>query len=363
VGNSPDPIKIIEEFSADAVRFSIILITAQGQDAYFSKEKVHIGRNFANKLWNASRFILDQTQDFPEGVRRLEEGNLALADRWILSRFHRTAKLINSSLRGYRFNEAAHLIYDFTWHDFCDWYIELSKFPLYQRNEDRRRGEVQAVLLYCLEGLLRLLHPFMPFITEEIWQKLRSKSRWLWPGDLKSITVAPWPTVQPGWIAPSTEKEMAKLQGIVMTVRNMRAELGLPPGKRTKLILKPEAKETLSSIETNSSYITNLAKVEELILDAAAKRQTESKTAVVDDVEVFLPLEGLIDLREEREKLKREMVRTKALVEKAEQKLMNRDFLKRAPREIIDRERSKVEEGRAKLEKLQGNLRGLSGGD
>lgn len=360
LGNSPDPNQIIEEFGADAVRFSIILITAQGQDAYFSTEKVHIGRNFANKLWNASRFILTQTQDFSGENLRLEEQNLDLADRWILSRFHRAVKLISYSLEGYRFNEAAHLIYEFTWHDFCDWYIELSKPPLYQKNGGQRRRDVQAILLCCLEGLLRLLHPFMPFITEEIWQKLRPKSRWLWPGDLESITIAPWPAPEPKWIAPSVDKEMAKLQGIVVAIRNMRAELGIPPGNKTRLILKPETKETLHSIEVNSNYITNLTKVGELILDSAAKRPSGCKTAAIDDVEAFLPLEGLIDLEGEREKLKREIARIKTLVEQANQKLMNRDFLERAPQEVIEREKSKVEEGRAKLEKLKGNLRNLS---
>ncbi len=362
LGNSPDPSEIIGEFGADAVRFSIILITAQGQDAYFSKEKVHVGRNFANKLWNASRFILAQTKDFTEDASHLDEEKLDLADRWILSRFHRTIKLMTASLEGYRFNEAAHLIYDFTWHDFCDWYIELSKIPLYQKEKEGRKSQVQALLLYCLEGLLRLLHPFMPFITEEIWQKLRPKSHRLWPGEEESITIAPWPIPERRWRDRAVEREMAKLQGIVVAVRNMRAELGIPPGKKTSLILKPTAESTLRSIEENSSYITHLARVEELILNPAAERPSVCKTAVVEDVEVFLPLEGLIDLQEEKEKLKDQIDRIQSLVEKANQKLMNRDFLKKAPQEVIERERAKVEEGRAKLEKLKENLKSLSGG-
>lgn len=360
LGNSPDPIQIIEEFGADAVRFSIILITAQGQDAYFSTEKVHIGRNFANKLWNATRFVLDQTEDFSGEHFRLEKENLRLADKWILSRFHRTVRLITSSLNGYRFNEAAHTLYDFAWHDFCDWYLELSKPHLYQKDGRERRGDVQAILLYCLEGLLRLLHPFMPFITEELWQKLRPKSRYLWPGVTESITLAPWPTPEPEWIARSVEKEMEKLQGIVVAIRNMRAELGIPPGKRIRIMLKAENEGTLHSIENNSSYINNLAKVEELVLSSATQRSSICRTAVVSNAEISLPLEGLIDLEGEREKLKKEIDRIQALVEKTNQKLQNRDFLERAPQEVIERERSKVEERMAKLEKLKNNLRNLS---
>ncbi len=241
LGNIIDPLDIIEEFGTDALRFSIISITATGQDVFLSREKFALGRNFANKIWNASRFVLMSMREpvpspsisLRTGTERSRsassqlpvpsEKDLSLADRWCLSRLNRTTESVTRALEGYRFNEAANMLYEFFWHQFCDWYLELAKPEI-------EKERVRGILIHVLEKTLRLLHPFMPFVSEEIWQML--------PHEGPSIMVAPWPEVDRGLIDVDCEREMDLIMKEVTVIRNMRSDWKVPPSKRVEVAIR-----------------------------------------------------------------------------------------------------------------------------
>jgi valyl-tRNA synthetase len=351
LGNSPDPTAIIEEFGADALRLSMILITAEGQDAYFSKDKLVIGRNFANKIWNASRFVLMNLEGFDPGRIVRENLPLTLVDRWILSSFERTAAKVTRALQRYRLNEAGHLIYEFFWHQYCDWYLEWVKPRLYGSAPARDRLAAQWVTVTVLEGALRLLHPFMPFVTEEIWQQL--------PHEGDSIMVAPWPEGRPKGQDRKAEVVVEHLRDIIVAVRNIRAEMGVPPARQATVLLRMEDDELLQHIEESRSLF-DLAKVDRVIVGREVEKPKACATAVVKDVEVFVPLEGLIDLQAERQRLQKEVERISGLLEAIGRKLDNEQFVHKAPREVVDRERAKGEALDQQLDKLKQNLEMLS---
>ena len=355
LGNSPDPLEIIETFGADAVRFSMVLITAQGQDAYFSEEKVAVGRNFANKIWNAARLVLMNSEDFsPE---HLDPHTLpaSLADRWILSRLNRTIKEVTASLSHYRFNEAAQILYDFMWHQYCDWYLELTKPRFYGSDAEDRRV-VQHVALSVLETFLKLLHPFMPFITEEIWQRV--KERLTYSGE--SIVVADWPVSDEAWIDETIEEEMETLQKVVVAVRNMRGDVNIPPRQKVKVIVSGDGRQEVETIDRFREYVVQLAGAGELECGQGIGRPKNALSAVVDGLEVFVPLEGVVELDVERTRLEREIDRLSRQVALTEEKLQDEHFVQRAPNAVVERERTKKEEFMASLEKLQRNLRMIS---
>ena len=227
-GNVIDPLVVIEKYGTDAFRFTLAAFAAQGRDVRLSEERLAGYRNFANKIWNASRFTLTNLEGFdPGGPSRKAE--YTLADRWILSRVNRAVADVRRSLDDYKFNEAASAIYQFLWHEFCDWYIELIKPELYQEKNPAQKWLAQKVLVRVLDVSLRLLHPFMPFITEEIWQNL--------PGNQGSIMVSEFPRVEEGELQPEDEAEMELVMGVIGAVRNLRSELNIPPAKKVEVIL------------------------------------------------------------------------------------------------------------------------------
>jgi valyl-tRNA synthetase len=349
LGNSPDPTEIIEEFGADALRLSMILITAEGQDAYFSKDKLVIGRNFANKIWNASRFVLMNLGDFDARQGSPESSRLSLVDRWIISSFQRTVTGVTKSLERYRLNEAAHQVYDFFWHEYCDWYLEWVKPRLYESEDKGDRETALWVASTILEGALRLLHPFMPFVTEEIWQHL--------PHEGESLMVTGWPQVERSNLDGQAEQVVGYLRDVIGAVRNIRAEMGVPPSRRARVLLKVEDQKVLRHLQANRHYLLDLAKIEELVVSEVVERSKATATAVVRGVEVFVPLEGLIDLVAERQRLEKEIERISELLAVVSKKLSNEDFLGRAPKEVVARERAKGEEYSQQLAKLQENLK------
>jgi valyl-tRNA synthetase len=349
LGNSPDPTKIIEEFGADALRLSMILITAEGQDAYFSEDKLIIGRNFSNKIWNASRLVQMNLKDFDQGQVDPEKIQLTLMDRWIMSTFQRTVSGVTRSLEKYRLNEAAHQIYDFFWHAYCDWYLEWVKPRLYGTEDRADREAALWVTTAVLDGALRLLHPFMPFISEEIWQHL--------PHEGQSLMVANWPRYDRAKLDAQAEEEVGCLQDVIGAVRNIRAEMGIPPSRKARVLLKVDDEKVLERLKANRRYLLDLAKIEELVVDREVERPKATATVVVKGVEVFVPLEGLIDLDTERQRLEKEIGRISALLAGIRKKLSNEDFLRRAPREVVSRERAKGEELDQRLAKLQENLK------
>jgi len=363
LGNSPDPLDVISEFGADALRFTIIYLAPLGQDVLYSNEKCEIGRNFANKIWNAGRFLLmNQSQLTTESkeenavsgeqraVATESEIYLDLADKWILSRLHSTIKELNDALGEFEINQATKILYGFIWHDYCDWYVEMLKGRLYGTEPDEVKRIVLQRAIGVFDSALRLLHPFMPFITEELWQHLAERKQ------DESIMVAEYPLHVSALIDAQVEKEMTFVQNAIMSIRNVRGELSVPPSKDIQLVIKfPDgAKEEI--IQKYSNYFQRLARVTkiETLKDGAKPKQSAS--AVVEGGELFIPLEGLIDFDAERDRIQKEITRLQGLYDSTEKKLTNESFVSRAPKEIVDKEREKMESFKQNLEKLRKNF-------
>ena len=351
LGNSPDPAELIERYGADALRFSIIMMVPQGQDGYYADEKVEMGRNFANKIWNAARLVLSTLEDVD--LAGGQEDTLELADRWILSRLARTNTTVDEMLGRYRFNDAAHAIYDFIWHDYCDWYLELIKPRLYG-SDASAKSTAQRVMAAVLEQAMRLLHPVMPFVTEEIWQKLPKQD-----GAPESIMLAAWPEPNSGAIDESAERAMETVQEMVVAVRNIRGEMNVPPSKRADVVIRSSSADLLEILEENRGYLMDLGRAGELVIGSGLEKPRASASAVARDAEIFVPLEGLIDLDAERARLTKEKDRLSKFLLGLERKLANASFLTKAPQEVVARERAKKEEQETALRKIEENLSAL----
>ena len=360
LGNSPDPLAMMDRFGADALRFTMIYLTPTGQDLQFDEKRVETGKFFANKIWNAARLVSLRLGDEDPGKVRESQLKLALADRWILSRFAHAVKNTTRYLKTYRFNEAANTVYHFAWNEYCDWYLEMAK-PRWtydegatlspEQIEDRRAA--RWVAWKVLDGILRLLHPFMPFVTEEIWQAL--------PHDGDMLATASWPRSRSGWLNADAERQVAFLKELVVAVRNLRVENGLPVGRAVPVTVRG-SEEQLDLVERLASQIRPLARIEPLTVARDGARPQVAASAVVMGAEVFLPLEGLVDLDEERARLAREAAKLLGDLESTKKKLRNQDFLNKARPEIVEKERvrlSTLEETLDKLKRAQESLRAV----
>jgi len=355
LGNSPDPMEIMERYGADAVRFTMVYLTPTGQDLVFDEKRLETGRFFANKIWNAARLVTLRLGD--EDLGRVRESSLAftLADRWILSRFAHAVKSATRNLRTYRLNEAANVVYHFAWHDYCDWYLEMAKPRWADDADPEDRRTARWVAWKTLDGILRLLHPFMPFVTEEIWQAI--------PHDGELLAQASWPPVKRSWVDPTAEAEVGFLQELVVAVRNLRVETGLPAGRRVPVVVRGTP-DQLDLVERLAQQIQPLARIEALHLSRDGSRPAVAASAVVRGAELFLPLAGLIDLDEERSRLAREADRLLTDLESSRKKLRNQDFLTKARPEIVEKERQRLaalEETLEKLKRARESLRTVQG--
>ncbi len=361
LGNSPDPLAMMDRFGADAVRFTMIYLTPTGQDLLFDEKRVETGRFFANKVWNAARLVSLRLGDEDPGRFREAQLKLTLADRWILSRFAHAVKNTTRYLKTYRFNEAANTVYHFTWNEYCDWYLEMAKprwshdgqqtAPTPEQLEDRRAA--RWVAWKVLDGILRLLHPFMPFVTEEIWQAL--------PHDGELLATGAWPHAKSAWFDVDAEHQVAFLQELVVAVRNLRVENGLPAGKQVPVIVRGSPQQ-LDLVERLAWQIRPLARIGSLTVARDGSRPAVAASAVVMGAEVFLPLEGLVDLDEERARLAREAGRLVGDLENSKKKLRNQDFLNKARPEVVEKERARLaalEETLEKLRRAQESLRAV----
>ncbi len=351
LGNSPDPLEIMDRYGADAVRFSLVYLTPSGQDLLFDERRLETGKFFANKIWNAARLVLMRLGD--EDLSRVRESGLrlSLADRWILSRYAHAVKDVTRNLKTYRFNEAANALYHFAWNDVCDWYLEMAKPRWADDAEAEDRRAARWVAWKVLDGILRLLHPFMPFVTEEIWQAI--------PHDGECLATAAWPKAKRAWFDAEAERQVGFLQGIVVAVRNLRVESGLAPGKRVPVVVRGTP-EQLDLVERLAGQIRPLARIESLRVSRDGSRPPVAASAVVAGAEVFVPLEGLMDLDEERARLAREAARLLDDLELSRKKLRNQDFLAKARPEVVERERQRLaglEETLEKLKRAQESLR------
>lgn len=340
LGNSPDPLDVIAEYGADALRFTIISIAPPGEDVNYGVEKTELGRHFANKLWNAARFVLmnapiEQAENgiYP-GIESIDPAELDAADRWILSRLQATTDSVRTAFDGMRFNDGALAIYQFLWREYCDWYVELSKLALYGEDPAVKR-RTRVVLLHTLEQALRLLHPIMPFITEEIWQALPLAR------PCPSLMVRAFPRADDARRDPDAESLLDQAMGAIRAVRNIRAELGLPP--TTPLTVRlPQA--ALARLAPLHKAIGNLARIDAIeAIDAGERPAGEPSAAVEGLGELFVPLRGAVDARDVRERLERDLAKVDKEYAAAQAKLTKPTFVDRAPADIVAKERDKAE--------------------
>ena len=353
LGNSPDPIEMMERYGADAVRFTLIYLTPGGQDLLFDEKRLETGKFFANKMWNAAKLVQMRLGDEELGAVRESQLRLTLADRWILSRFANAVKDVTRNLKTYRLQEAANSLYHFAWNDYCDWYLEMAK-PRWSDDADPAdRRTARWVAWKVLDGILRMLHPFMPFVSEELWQAI--------PHDGETLALAAWPKAKRAWFDADAEREIAFLQAFVVAVRNLRAENGVAPGRRVAVAVRGRDAQ-LDLLEQLTPQVLPLARIETLALARDGSRPRVAASAVVDGAEIFLPLEGLIDLDAERERLVREADKLLADLEGTRKRLRNQDFLTKARPEIVEREKARLaqlEETLDKLRRAQESLRAV----
>ncbi|MBN1155784.1 valine--tRNA ligase [candidate division KSB1 bacterium] len=353
LGNGIDPLEMVEKYSADAVRFSLMILSAEGQDINLSESKFEIGRNFSNKLWNAFRFLRlsinenDIENAFKESFKH-DLASLESSDRWILSRYHRIVLDITGNIESFRLNEAIEKLYGFFWHEYCDWYLELIKPRLY--GEDKTARDLAICIgVYVLRGISKLLHPFIPFITEEIWHHIKMQHE-------PDLIVSQWPEYEESFIDDENEKSLLLVQELISAIRNIRGEMNVPPNKKAKLVIKTTEQKIA---ESSQIYIQKLAQIDEIVIGPAVSKPKFSATTVIRNMELFIPLEGLIDIDLERTRLSKEIDRLEAQIESADKKLMNNDFLAKAPQDVIDREKKKKDDFKEILVKFKNNLQSL----
>lgn len=341
LGNGVDPLEVIEDYGADALRFTLVSGIAPGNDTRYHPEKVEASRNFCNKIWNASRFALMNLGDFQPGEKALDERELTVHDRWILSRLDWTAGEVNRHLERFDLGEGARALYDFVWSELCDWYIELIKPRLYGHEGEESRRTAQHVLWHVLESTLRLLHPYMPFLTEDIWQRMYKAVR-VEPA-VPSVMVAHWPTPA-GRRDEAAEREVEMLTEIVRAIRNIRAEQHVEPGRRIDVVLQA-ADERRGSLEASTPYIKTLARVENLEIRSMDDPKPEkSIAAIAAGVPVYVPLAGLVDIEQEIARLEKELAETAKQLAGVTGRLSNENFVSKAPANVVERERAKQQE-------------------
>jgi valyl-tRNA synthetase len=351
LGNSPDPSDLISKYGADALRFTTVSLTPKGSDILFGERQVEMGRNFANKVWNAARLL----NAAAEGVSRQEQGGPYedLADRWIVSRAGAATRQIGAYIEGFELNQAAKAIYDFIWHEFCDWYLEMAKERLYSDDPDSR-SRAAGVALKTLGQSLKLLHPLMPFLTEEIWKVLSF-------GEGSILDAA----ADPGDGFPrdeDAEKVMTLLMGIVDTVRNIRGEMGVHPSRNVPLYVRSSGDGGLKdAVLESGSYVMKLAGISTIREGAAPRDEGPVATGVIGQVEIWVPLGDVIDVDVEKARLTKEIERIERLLKRSEARVARPDFISKAPPDVVAREKERIEQLTENMAKLRKNLSVLLG--
>ena len=342
LGNGIDPLEVIEKYGADTLRFMLITGNTPGNDMRFYWERVEGTRNFANKIWNASRFALMNMEGYDKDA---ELAPYTLADKWILSRLQDTVKDVTGLLERFELGEAGRAIYDFIWSEVCDWYIEIAKPRLYNKEAAAERAAAQHVLATVLVSAMKLLHPYMPFITEEIYQCL--------PHEAESIMISKWPVADESLVDPEAERGMNAIMDSIKAIRNMRAEVNANPGKKIPAIMLV-SEDLREVVAHNDSYIKLLGGIDNLELRPLnGKKPENAMAAVVTGIEVYLPLAGLIDVEKETQRLSKELAAMEKDLQRAGGKLNNAGFLAKAPEDVIAKERAKYEELSGKIEAVK----------
>jgi valyl-tRNA synthetase len=351
LGNSPDPLDVIKEYGSDALRYTIMRLAPLGNDIYYDNEKCELGRNFANKIWNASRFVLQNLSDVK--IKQLEEIELDIFDRWILTKYNKSIEKLRNEIESFYFNEATVTLYDFIWSEFCDWYIETSKIALYSGNKDLKENKA-SVLFFLLNNILKMLHPFMPFITEKIYQFLPVKEK-------DSIMITSFPVVMKNYIFEEDEANFEFLKEIVYSIRNLRGEYNISPSVSINVVLKIEDDVKKSFLEKNEICIKKLAKVNNLSFVKEYRKSAEESIYVGSGFEIYARVAELINIEKEKEKIQKEIERLTKQIENISAKLSNPSFLEKAPLEVIEREQKKLDDWTEELKKLKSSLSELTG--
>ena len=344
-GNVIDPLDVIEQFGTDAFRFTLAAFAAQGRDIKLAEERISGYRHFVNKIWNSARLaLMNLDEDIHVEPKDIHH---SLPERWILTRLGQVSEEMAGALDNYHFNDAAALCYQFVWHEFCDWYLEMAKPSLYSQDESLKRSS-KFTLQEALMAVLRLVHPFMPFVTEEIWQRL--------PASRGSIMKAKFPEASDFISDPQALGEMDLVMGVITGIRNVRGEMSIPPSKKVNILIEMPDSQDADVIRRNVVHIQNLAGVDSVSADTVVPKPEASATAVFGRNQVHVLLKGILDFQEERKRLRKQIEKIEKEMETASKKLANKKFLEKAPPEIVDSVRKKVESMNVKLEKLSQNL-------
>lgn len=350
LGNGIDPLEVIDQYGTDALRFALTIGNSPGNDLRFSTDKVESSRNFANKVWNASRFVL---MNFEENLdfTKIDSSKFTIADKWILSRINNLIKEVTENMERFETGIALQKIYEFVWEEFCDWYIELVKPRLYDR-ENETRLEAQFVLNYILGTSMKLLHPYMPFITEEIYRHLINEDQ--------SIMISKWPEFREEYKFPAEENEMKLIMEAIRSIRNLKAEMNVPPSRRAKIFFSAAGNAEKNTLIAGKSFFERLAGASEVIvLSDKSGIPSDAVALIISGVEIFIPLEDLIDIEKEIERLEKEMANLVKELERVNGKLNNQGFVAKAPAKVIEEEKGKLIKYKEMYDKVQERLNGL----
>jgi valyl-tRNA synthetase len=348
LGTGIDPLDLMDKYGTDATRFGLTYMTAQGQDVKFTEERLEMSRNFANKIWNATRFTLMNLENFTPGTISIDDLTLELPDKWIISRYAGLVTKMTYSYANYEFSDGARDFYEFFWNEFCDWYLEISKLSLYSSDE-KRKFTVQYVLWYILTGSIKLLHPVMPFITEELWSYL--------PQSNGSIMFAEWPSINENMIDVKAEDKMNILSGIVKSVRALRGDLSIAPSKEIQIYIEAPEEQDRTLIEEHCSYISKLGKINDLTIVATFEEKPKMAFShCFQTIVIYMPVKDLIDINQEKTKLRKEIEKLEQDLVKINNKLTNEDFLEKAPGDIINKEKVRKEELTFKINSIKDRL-------
>jgi valyl-tRNA synthetase len=355
LGNGIDPVEVINKHGADSLRISMVLATPDGQDPWISKNTFEGGRNFVNKLYQVSRFIMMRLDGRQPVLDKLDDSDLVIFDRWILSRLEQTIENVKRSFAEYRLSNAAKTLYNFVWEDYCSWYIELIKPDT--PGQGIRQNSLN-VATFVLDQILRLMHPFMPFVTEEIYQQLTATDE---ERSNETLNFGPWPASEGKHIDNELEESLKQIQEVVTAVRSVRAELNVPPGKKSDLYVRVNEESFGRLLEDHIQYFRSLVRVENLHCGVDVKKPALSASAVISGAEIFVPLEGLIDIEVEKARLQKDLDNLKTQLVKVSKKLANPDFLANAPADVIEREKLKKRDYEERIERINRNLEQILG--
>jgi valyl-tRNA synthetase len=349
-GNIIDPLVMIEKYGTDAFRFTLAAYTAQGRDVRMSPERIEGYKFFVNKIWNAAKLTFVNLEDYDE--KNVVTETESLPDKWIKAKLNNAIEEVTESLDEYRFNDAAAVIYRFIWHEFCDWYLELSKPALYGKADSPQRQVAQRTLHDVFKATLKLLHPFMPFITEELWQKMIESAE-------NSIMISQFPAPNKAWKDEKAEKEMQLLMDIITSIRNIRGEMQIPPSRKLQVLISENDGHVINTIKNGKDYIINMANLETLRVEADLVEPKGVATGVIGSTKIFVPLAGIVDTTGEKARLQKEITKIEKDLQQCSKKLANRDFLEKAAEAVIKKEEEKLKEFKERHAALEAALKKL----